>query len=137
MRILLQLFVVHPSLSPEQIGNELGLQARFQQHVGEKHQTLRGDTLPGRYADSRWRYVEQHSSQTGHFAEEMRRFVGMLENRRDAILRLIGSGATVTVILALLGDGAYGDSLSPDLLRRLADCGVDFGIEAYDTPQGT
>lgn len=135
MRFSLQLFVVHPVLTSETIGDKLGLTANYQHRIGTPRRTPAGDLLPGDHADTRWRYVENHSSIEGHFADQLSIFTTMIEQRREGIDQLLGSGGSVTVILAFLGDGAYGDCIAPDLLRRLTACGVDLGIEVYNTPQ--
>jgi len=134
-RFGLQLFVVHPSIEPDAIGAELDLQARFSHGAGWPRHLPDGGRLLGSYPDTRWRYVEEHCSADGHFAESLMTFVERLEARKQAIQGLTSSGASLTLIIAFLGDGYYGDGLSTSLLRRISDLGVELGIEVYGEPQ--
>jgi len=126
---------MHPVLGPSEISARLALSADHQHAAGAKRHTPTGDPLPGRYPDTRWRHVEYHDSPQGQFADKLANFIRMIEQRRKAIDHLLRSGGSATAIVAFLGDGAYGDELTPDLLGRLAACGVNLGIEVYSTPQ--
>jgi hypothetical protein len=48
---------------------------------------------------------------------------------------LKSTGGSAQVIVAFLGDGYLGDTIPEDMVGRLADLGLGFGIECFVVPQ--
>lgn len=134
-RFTLALFIVHPSLTPEEIEAALGLEEHYVHPVGAPRQTPKGTPLPGRYPDTRWRHCVLHSARGQYFARQLAAFAESLKPHRSFLRRIRNEGGETCLILAFLGDGHLADNLPSETLATLADLGLDLGIESYMEPQ--
>jgi Domain of unknown function (DUF4279) len=130
-----ELFIVHPTLSPGQISAALKLKASNQHAVGEPRRTPKGMPLEGTYADPRWRYSREYRTKNQRFADKVVALLDRVERHRLFLRKLRKTGGSACLLVQLLGEGYFGDQVSPDILKRMADLTLDFGIEAYNIPQ--
>jgi hypothetical protein len=134
-RFDVELLVIHPTMTPEEISVGLGLAAHFSHCVGVQRQTPTGTPLPGNYHDTRWRHSTRHAATDQWFAEPLAEFVASLVPRKGFFHHVRASGGEACVILQFLGDGYYGDNITPETLAQLAELHVDLGLEVYGTTQ--
>jgi len=134
-RFKVELFIVHPSVDPAEISAALGLKARFVHPVGAQRRTPKGTLLPGTYPDTRWRHVRRYETTGQWVKDRIAELVEYLEPHRAYLAKLRDSGGRACVILAFLGDGYFGDTIPRSLLERLAELGLDLGIECFTVPQ--
>lgn len=130
-----ELFIVHPTMRPEEISSALGLEAKFFHCVGEPRRTPKGTPLPGIYSDTRWRHTSRHEAQGQHFADAVVAFVRSLEPHAPFLSRVRSTGGRAQVIVQFLGDGYFGDEIPRATLARLAELDLDLGLEVYTDPQ--
>src|SRR5215469_14738824 len=77
-RVDVELFIVHPTMSPAEITAALGIEAHIAHPVGEPRKTPGGTPLEGHYRDTRWRYSIRHESRTQWFADKISALVNSL-----------------------------------------------------------
>src|SRR5262249_55893136 len=77
-RVDVDLFIVHPSMSPADITAALGVEARFAHRVGDRRKTPKGTLLEGQYRDTRWRYCTRHELTDQWFADKISALVNSL-----------------------------------------------------------
>jgi hypothetical protein len=130
-RFDVEIFIVHPTVDPEEIGRALGLEARFLQRAGEERTTPAGRPLSGVYPDTRWRHSARHTVTEKLFASTISAFVERLAPHKDYFVGLRETGGSATVIIQFLGDGYFADSIPPIVLHKLADLGLALGIECF------
>ena len=130
-RIDVELFIVHPSFTPEQISAALGMEGHITQCVGKQRQNSRGTLLPGAYRDTRWRHSIRHVSSEQWFAAEIASFVEGLERHKAYFSKIRATGGEVSVIIQFFNDGYLGDEISVATLAKLADLGLPLGIECF------
>jgi hypothetical protein len=134
-RFLVQLFVVHPAMSPEAISSALGLEAHNAQAAGEPRKTPKGTPLPGIYPDTRWRHSVECAVTDQWFAAEVTRFVDRLEPHRAFLAGLRSTGGKVSVIIQLLGDGYLSDEIPATTLAKLVELQLGLAFESFVVSQ--
>ena len=130
----IRLLIVHPSLAPESITKALGMKPSRAWKCGDPRTTPDGNSIPGKWPDSRWNHsfndldgLQIHESVEGALRQ--------IATNERFWSELNGTGGTGELILSLTGEAYQGDSVRPDLLRRLAALGIGLGIEIYAVPQ--
>src|SRR5262245_49880359 len=121
------LFVVHPTISPAEISNALNLVGHFVHSVGEPRRTPKRQ-LEGHYRDTRWRHSIRYEVRKQHFSAEVTSFVDSLAPHRAFLNSLREGGGRAQVIITFL-NGYFGDDLPRATLAKMAELGLDLGIE--------
>lgn len=134
-RVDIELFIRHPSLTPQEITAALGLEARFAHGAGGRRKAPDGTLLDGVYRDTRWRHSIRHELRDQWFADKVAALVDRLVPHRDFLHSLRDTGGAASIMVQFLGDGYLGDELSADTLAKMADLRLDLGLEVYDVPQ--
>lgn len=134
-RFDVELFVVHPTLDPADITAAFGLEAHFVHPVGQPRRTPKGTPLPGTCPDTRWRHSVRHSVEDQWFADRLADLVDRLVAKKAFLAELKSTGGRASVIVQFLGDGYFGDEISVETLAKLAELGLDLGIECFSVPQ--
>ncbi len=101
---------------------------------GDPRTTPVGDSLPGKWPDSRWSY-SFYDLDGLKIHELIEKALAQVASNERFWSKLIETGGSAELILSLTGEAYQGDSVSPDLLRRLAALGIGLGIEIYAVPQ--
>jgi len=134
-RFVLALFIVHPSVDPDDITAALGLQPTIVHRFGAPRKTPVGRRLSGQYPDTRWRHSITYHTENQRFSEQLSAFLDKLRRNKSYFSYIHSTGGSIQVILQFLGDGYYGDVLSQKILAKMAELGVGFGIECFGVPQ--
>jgi hypothetical protein len=134
-RFDVELFVVHPTLSPSDISRALGLDAHISHAVGQPRVTPKGNPLRGTYPDTRWRHTLRHTVRDQWFVAQLSEFVESLKSRREALAELRASGGKTELIIQFLGDGYFGDKIGHETLSAIVDLGLSLNIECFVVPQ--
>ncbi len=129
-RFDVELFIIHPSLTPTEISQALALEPTNFHCVGEQRRTPKRE-LPGKYRDTRWRYSRRFEVDNQWFHDAIDQFVAELLPHREFLERVRTSGGRTDLILQFLGDGYHGDSISSTTLSLISSLGLDFAIEVY------
>lgn len=134
-RIDVELLIRHPSLTPSDISDALGLEGHFAHCAGERKTMPDGTVREGAWPDTRWRHSIRHELRGQHFADKVAELVERLLPHRNFLHEMRASGGHAELIVQFLGDGYCGDSIPSEALRKLADLKVDLGLEVYAVPQ--
>ena len=129
-RFYLGLFIVHPTLVPEEISKALGMEAHVAHCVGAPRRTPEGTPLPGSYADTRWRHSTEHVIEDQWFAPEVSRLIDKLEPHQAFFADVKSGGGTASIVIQFM-DGFLADELSSATLARLVDLDLSLGIECF------
>ena len=130
LRFYTRLIVRHPCCDPSSITEELGLKPKVAHMAGEKRITPAGTLLQGVYPETSW----SHSIRTSgsrFFFDAIEPILERLEKSRDYLEKLVTDGGEVSINFDLAGDESIGDSMSPDMLKRLTSLNVRLGIEVF------
>jgi hypothetical protein len=130
-RFHVELFIVHPTLSPADISSALGLEAHSAHRVGDRRKTPRGTPLAGNYPDTRWRHCVECSVTDQWFAAEVTRLLDRLESQKEFFANLKSTDGNASIIVQFFGDGYLSDAVPLSDLSRLVELGLDFGIECF------
>ncbi len=134
-RFDVQLFIVHPSLDPAEISAALRLEPMVTHRVGDRRATPRGTPLPGTYPDTRWRYSVRHQVTDQWFVDGLGELLALIVPHKAFLDQLRASGGRAGLIIQFLGDGYFGDTVPHEVLSKLAELGLDLGIECFTVPQ--
>jgi hypothetical protein len=129
------LFVIHPTMTPDEITAALGLQPRTTHQVGHPRKTPKGTPLEGRYADTRWRHSVRYELRGQWFGDKITTLVECLMPHKTFFHHLRATGGTAEIFVQFLGDGYFGDNVPLETLARMVELQLDFGIESFDVPQ--
>lgn len=55
--------------------------------------------------------------------------------KKAFLAELKSTGGRAVVIVGFLGDGYFGDEIPVETLAKLAELGLDLGIECFSVPQ--
>lgn len=134
-RYRIELFIIHPTLDPTQITAILGLDARYIHRVGDQRKTPDGRPLSGTYPDTRWRYGRRFETSDQWFAGKLAELINYLEPHKEFLTKVRATGGRSCIIVMLLGDGYLGDEIPQDLMKKMVELKLDFGIECFTVPQ--
>jgi hypothetical protein len=134
-RFDLDLLIVHPTLTPEEITAGLGLLPKSVQAVGQPRRTPKGTPLQGVYRDTRWRHCRLHETANQWFVQALVDFVEELRPCKTFLRTLRSTGGEAQVIIQFLGDGYFGDTIPLSTLSLLTELGLDLGLEVFMIPQ--
>jgi hypothetical protein len=127
----LELMIVHPKLSPAEITATLGLEPQWSRGVGEPRRTPKGKSLPGEYAETRWRYRVDHVVEAKpFFTGELAALLDLLAPHKQFLQGLRSGGGRACVTIEFLVGDLFHDAIRPSLLARLVELELDLGIEA-------
>ncbi|WP_426421232.1 DUF4279 domain-containing protein [Bradyrhizobium genosp. A] len=129
-RFHLALFVVHPTLVPEEISKALGMETHHAHCVGTPRKTPKGTPLSGNYADTRWRHSVEHIVANQWFVPEVTRLVDRLEPHKAFFADIKSTGGTATIVIQFM-DGFLADEIPCATLAKLADLNLSLGIECF------
>jgi hypothetical protein len=130
-RFDVELFVVHPTMTPAAITAALGIEAQFVHSVSEPRMTPKGTLLGGRYPDTRWRHSIRYEVSGQHFADKVTMLVDRLLPHKAFFAGLRSTGGSAEVIVEFLGDGYLADNVPAATLANMAELQLDFGIACY------
>lgn len=122
--------ICHPSDPLDCLTTATGLTPHVQHKKGEPRVTPNGVPLPGTYSDSRWSYSEV-TRDSRRFHVGVRRAMDLLEPAAEVLQQLRTSGGRVEIILHLRGERNVGDYIEIPDLKRLADLGINLGVEVF------
>ena len=129
-RFHVELFIVHPTLDPRDIGEALGLEAHVAHRVGDPRKTPKGTPLSGTYPDTRWRYCVERIVKDQWFAFEVTRLVGSLEPHKEFFAHIASTGGRASLIVQFM-DGYLSDEIPLATLAKLVDLKLGLGLECY------
>ena len=129
--------IIHPSLDPDDISRELGLDPRNAHRVGAPRSTPTGQPLPGRYRDSRWRYQSSRGFKDDEVDDVIVELLNVLAPSRAFLRHMRSTGGRLSIILSFQGRGYVGSELPPNALAMMADLQLDLGIEFFSVPQSS
>ncbi len=134
----LALFIIHPTLMPDEIGLRLGLDGHFTHEVGTRRRNGI-DRIHGRiHPDTRWRHRRKCSLGGGTTVGPLiADFVEELARRRDILLDLRGSGGKCCLVVSLSGRGYFGFDIPIETQARMTDIGLDLGLEYFAESQNS
>ncbi|WP_377829079.1 DUF4279 domain-containing protein [Bradyrhizobium lupini] len=129
-RFFLDLFIVHPTLVPDEITKVLGMEPDVTHCVGAPRTTPKGTPLSGTYANTRWRRSTEHVVEDPGFASELSRLIDALGPHKASFSEVKANGGTASIIIQFM-DGFLADELSSVMLARLVGLDLSLGIECY------
>lgn len=129
-RFFLDLFIVHPTLVPDQITRSLTMEPDVTHCVGAPRRTAKGTPLSGTYATTRWRRSTEYVVEDPGFASELSCLIGALVPHKAFFSELKANGGTASIINQFM-DGFLADELSSVMLARLLELDLSLGIECY------
>lgn len=125
--------VWHPHADPELVERGFALKAAHKQKVGESRKALNGTLLSGTYRES-YCVFDLASGQDGKLADCLRSLVNELEAKQGYIENFRESGGRLNWFVGWTC-GEHGEVFDIELLSRLANLGIDLGIEPYSVSQ--
>jgi hypothetical protein len=134
-RVDVELFIVHPTMTPAEISASLGLEAHVAHHVGDLRKTPEGTVLKGQYRDTRWRHCIRYELKHQWFADKITALVDSLVPHKAFLHRVRATGGTAEIIVQFLGDGYLADNVPLRTLANMTELQLDFGIECFNVPQ--
>ena len=134
-RLDIELLIVHPTLTPQEITAALGLKAKFMHNAGDQRNAVDGTLLSGVYPDTRWRHTRRFMVTDQWFTRYLEELVEYLEPYHHFLHYLRITGGSATLIVQWLGDGYFGDNITKETLTKLVELDLDLGMECYSVPQ--
>ena len=125
-----ELFIIHPAMTPTEITAALGLEAHNAHQVDHPRKTPKGRPLEGQYPDTRWRHSIRYELGGQWFADKITLLVDRLAAHKAFFHHVRATGGTAEIIVQFRGRiWSNGRSL------RQVELQLDLGIECFDVPQ--
>ncbi len=116
-RFDVDILIHHPTMTPDEISEGVGLEAHYSRCVGAPYVRLDGTVVEGKkYPETFVRNCCRFEVKNQHFADEIVKFVDSLEPHKAFLTHLRATGGTAQVIVQFLGDGYFGDTVPIDTL---------------------
>jgi hypothetical protein len=123
--------VVHPTLDPERICNSLGMAPFRSWKSGTPRQTPTGTPLEGVYTSSYCSF-DIADGDDGELARCIRAATERLEEHADFFREIRQTGGSAMFYIFWYPNGDTGEVFDVDLLLKIAQLGIDIGINVYD-----
>jgi hypothetical protein len=123
--------VTHPSLRPADISVEVDMTPSHSWMVGELRKTPKWTLLEGRRKESYCTY-EIGGADDGELAQCLRKAVDKLGGHREFLRKLRSTGGSLMFYIFWYPNGDTGEVFDTDLLLKMADLGIELGINVYD-----
>ena len=130
-KVHVELFIVHPTISPAEITATLGLEAHVAHKVGDQRKTPKGRVLEGLYPDTRWRHSVEYELHSQWFADKVATLVEALVPHKAFFHQLRASGGKAEIGVQFFCDGYLGDNLSLQTLAQMTELQLTFGVECF------
>lgn len=124
------LLVRHPTADLDTLSSSLGLKPYRTWNKGAVITTPTGRTLSGTYQHSMWTHVWR-IRRPASVASTLSKVLDQLAPCGRSLKQIRADGGDAQIILRTTGDRHLGDTIGIDTLRRLAEIGLDFGIEVF------
>jgi hypothetical protein len=134
-RIEVDLFIVHPTMTPTEISAALGLESPYSHCVGDPRKAPNGVVLGGNYRDTRWRHSIRWELDDQRFGLAISALVEKLVPHKVFLDHVRSTGGRAQIILQDLGDGYLGDTIPFEVLAKMVELKLDFGFELFKVPQ--
>ena len=128
--IALICLVSHPKLDPTSVSQRLDLKPYLLQTAGQQVVTPKGTATGSNYAQSKWGYKTE-VAEIGELDRRLTELVDRLYASKQFIREISTSGGRVRVFMNLPNPGAFALEVPPEILRKLADMGIHFGLEIF------
>lgn len=129
------LSIRHPSIDPSEITRTLGFEPQHSWKAGDARRTARGQLLDGTYRESYWtgEFEEIDSSLRGVMETEvvLLRAVAQLRRSQAFLSRLQSEGATVELLVEVVGGSEFTFTLSPHFSSMLARSGLSVVLKVH------
>jgi hypothetical protein len=124
---ILSLRLVHPTIDPALISTELGMSADRSWIAWEPRTTPRGDILEGLRKESYWTRTLSEAKDADP-GEQISVALDLLNSHADFLRQIRATGGRIMFYLSWGHDGDTGAVLSSALMLRMAELGIDLGI---------
>ena len=122
--------ITHPKMSPEEICKTLGLKAKHKGKVGMPRKTPKGTSLEGVYEYTYCTFGLKHPQKIG--LEEFLKSCNEKFYKHKEYFDLINStGGKLEYFIGWFFDRSSGETFDLELLRQLADLGIELGLNVY------
>jgi hypothetical protein len=123
--------VTHPVLDPAVISASLGLEPRFSWRAGEPRATPEGSLL-GAFRKETYCSYDIGGGDDGELAKCLSTAVDNLERHAEFLREVRASGGMLMFYVCWHPNGDQGETFRPDLMRKMADLGIEFGLNVFD-----
>ena len=87
-RFDVEIFIVHPEMTPSEITSQLGVEPQNAHCVGDTRVAPNGRVIGGRWPDTRWRYSIRYERSDQWFVKEFDLMVDRLVSHKSFLLQL-------------------------------------------------
>ncbi len=133
------LSIRHPSIDPREITRALGFEPQHSWKAGDARRTAQGRLLDGTYHESYWtsEFRELDASLRGVVETEAVLLQAVVQLRRSQpfFSRLQSEGATVELLVEVVGGSELAFTLSPQLISMLARSGFSVVLKVHGEAQ--
>ena len=130
LRYRVRILIKHPSEDLNALTLETALAPKLLFTKGAQRFAPNGVMLPGTHAASTWSYWEDFRDSRA-FSNGVRSMLDALAPASDSINRLVDGGGEAMLILEFQGHRNIGDAIDRCDLVRMAELGLELGIEVY------
>ena len=118
-------------MDPDLICKALNWETKYRWKAGTPRRTPKGTPLEGTYGDSRCSF-EVGSGDDGELARCLRAAIERLEKYADFLKQMRKDGGDIQFYVFWYPNGDTGEVFGVDLLSRMAELGIDLGLNVYD-----
>jgi hypothetical protein len=123
----------HPSLSPDEISEGLGIAFRVARKSGEVRTTPDGAPLAGINEGTYWT-AKLYSQDSRGIALLLEAVLDFLDKRKAGVQKIIKSGGSIEVSIGWFLKTDDAERLSPEILKRCADNQIGLLFDVYVPP---
>jgi hypothetical protein len=125
------LLIVHPTIDPRRISNELGLKPYVSFRKGHPATAPSGHVLPHLPLESRWNHIYKFNGPKHALATSVERLLDSLASHRSFFQRMCRQGGSTQLYVQMPGDVNNGSTFPWELLKKLSDIRIGLGIEVF------
>ena len=126
----IRVLITHPTLTPDEISDELNLNPDVSMCVGQPRRGPKGKPLPGVYLDTRWSVQEVRNGDR-YFFTRLDKLLDRFSQHRDFLRRVAETGGRTNFIIELPGEVNIGNTLTERTVAKLADLKGSLGVEVF------
>lgn len=124
--------LIHPDMDPAQMASEVAMTPSHSWAKGDQRWAPNGRLLNGEREES-YAYFPMGSGEDGELAKAMDRTIGVLEKHAQFFNKFGVTGGAAMLYVYWYPNGDTGEVFNIELLRRMSELGVEFGLNVYES----
>jgi len=134
-RYCLTVRIFHPSMNPDEITENIGIEPDTTRMVGDQRINPKGKLLEGVWPKSLWAYQPHKEERLFSNDQYLEDYISDLTNElsmhKEYFSYIVDTGGKIEYFVGLFSEYSIGSEFNPDLLRIMGELNIGLSLDIY------